>query len=317
MLIAQNHVRQNIDITKKEFEILQKLLKLQEVCDPERQIDIKINSEPVGTISVENNTNDILATIKVVENPVGLDWENRNKITPDLSQILVEYHEPTNYHYFNKKIKATDIGECPISMQLFMTTALSRAESIANVEPVHILPPHSSIVTKFRLLNHRYYLMSYLPKGADGKESLNPRYFVKIKMTVDKLMRQKKAVVTRMYDAEIPDIQPSAYAVFGNIKNPKDGTIHWVSVMPKSGLEEYCGIDIDDISEMWSRINDYSVLPIINLNGAPVTIDSIQSAQSIMSLVLAENQHNPDFDKIESVDDDNAEESLVQSRSKK
>ncbi len=53
MLIAQNHVKQYIDITQKEFEILQTLLKLQEVCDSGRQIDIKIRSEKDTEIVIE------------------------------------------------------------------------------------------------------------------------------------------------------------------------------------------------------------------------------------------------------------------------
>jgi hypothetical protein len=298
MFIEQCDTKQYVDMSLKEWLLFKDIIKVQDFQCDNRNMKIQFESDGMNDgrliyTNIKDKTEVVLATFDVLgKGRVGKYWfEHSDADESDMIQICMSYSNP-------KWLTKTDM--LPLDIQSYVSVTLSRAESLAGNEAIVDVPEDAMIITHFTLLNHRYYLLSIY-----DEEQKAPKYFIKMKITIDKLMKEKKCCKNQVPTKNVDSIYPSAWMVFGNVKNKENDNMYWIGAMPKEMLEEVADVDCTDVKAMWDKIEHYKILPVIHmLGGEPINANpqTVQYAQAICSQIIAENHTNPDFEKIEPVE---------------
>jgi hypothetical protein len=206
--------------------------------------------------------------------------------------MLVYYCSPIleNINMDNKNPDTSKVTQFHFDNAFYTQTALYRTESIANAIGYKTIPDHSSIYARLRLVNRTYYLMQHQKQPETGNEKTHPAVFFVKDQSVVNFDKVEKIPIVKDQDISendrIPTIVPTAYVLFGNVKNPSDGETYWIGIASSEMVHNMYPTE----KKLWERINSYNLLPIFNISGNPLDFNIIQPAQSIISLILKENE---------------------------
>jgi hypothetical protein len=298
MYVISDKVHRIINLTKKELAVLRKVLRTQTISA--KHVDPNIVVTDIDNCiyavlrtldeTVDDAEGQILFNINILGDALNRD---NDQIFKDMLQISLVYEAPQKISIYaagKERCAETIINTTYFDTAHYVSTAMFRAESIAGAIGFKDIPENSSIVAGLHLFDTDYYLMSYQTPPEDGKPAFSPIFFVKLSSTVEKAIKNGLNVVKAYPLERVPFIIPSGYVVFGNVQNPEDKKYYWLGIVTEKVISNG-----RDIKKIWSEINSYRFLPIFNIDGNPISMNSIQGAQAIMSLILKENEINKDF----------------------